>query len=535
MDGIDFNVVKDSKKQPVKVSSAVQSTVEVSSAILWEGSELTWNKVSDHEVQFKLTASPVPRWFAVGFSHSKGKNLMTGPPASESVRFELQEDGTGKLAHVSLDSMPPSDTVGTPLASNSSVVIVSGGKVSVSFTIDTKLGNYEIPGPDGQTHTFIYAYGESSGDLGMAYHTAGRRGSVDGIDFNVVKNSQKKPDSLPYYEMHGGSLATIWSVTTLLGGIIARYFRKYAWWIDAHQFLQTVASVLSLPLTVLSYLGKGGSENNAHYTSAHGLFGIIFASSASLQGLLGTFAHASYAHTCGFKCKMHSFMHKVRATHRTLGKLLLTAATVQIFLGLQFFDPEFTLLTQVFIIYASVAWMGVLVLEVRHQKQVVAKFKLSDGSGHMKTKDIEFDMTTFETTCKIIDHLLTFETRCTSTMVALWLNGLKETGATDKLKMKMCGARTVFPFFHYSMTTVESLKFADFLSQRFDAHAHGADDTESVEKRDLLKALRLTIEKHDEHVKSRSPPSSPVVTLTKVLPSSGKKEEEEEMGTEIKL
>jgi hypothetical protein len=150
---------------------------------------LTWNKVSDHEVQFKLTASPVPRWFAVGFSHSKGKNLMTGPPASESVRFELQEDGTGKLAHVSLDRMPPSDTVGTPLASNSSVVIVSGGKVSVSFTIDTKLGNYEIPGPDGQTHTFIYAYGESSGDLGMAYHTAGRRGSVDGIDFNVVKDS----------------------------------------------------------------------------------------------------------------------------------------------------------------------------------------------------------------------------------------------------------------------------------------------------------------------------------------------------------
>ena len=519
---------------PVGCNRRLAGHVKVSSAVLWEGSELTWNKVSDHEVQFKLTASPVPRWFAVGFSHSKGKNLMTGPPASESVCFELQKDGTGKLAHVSLDSMPPSDTVGTPLASNSSVDIVSGGKVGVSFTIDTKLGNYEIPGPDGQTHTFIYAYGESSGALGMSYHTAGRRGSVDGIDFNVVKNSQKKPDSLPYYEMHGGSLATIWSVTTLLGGIIARYFRKYAWWIDAHQFLQTVASVLSLPLTVLSYLGKGGSENNAHYTSAHGLFGIIFASSASLQGLLGTFAHASYAHTCGFKCKMHSFMHKVRATHRTLGKLLLTAATVQIFLGLQFFDPEFTLLTQVFIIYASVAWMGVLVLEVRHQKQVVAKFKLSDGSGHMKTKDIEFDMTTFETTCKIIDHLLTFETNSTSTMVALWLNGLKETGATDKLKMKMCGARTVFPFFHYSMTTVESLKFADFLSQRFDAHAHGADDTESVEKRDLLKALRLTIEKHDEHVKSRSPPSSPVVTLTKVLPSSGKKEEEEEMGTEKK-
>ena len=136
---------------------------------------MTWNKVSDHEVQFKLTASPVPTWFAVGFSHAqKGKNLMIGPPASESVCFELQKDGTGKLAHVSLDSMPPSDTIGKPLASNSSVDIVSGGKASVSFTIDTKLGNYKIPGPDGQTHTFIYAYGESSessGALGMAYHS----------------------------------------------------------------------------------------------------------------------------------------------------------------------------------------------------------------------------------------------------------------------------------------------------------------------------------------------------------------------------
>ena len=119
-------------------------------------------------------------------------------------------------------------------------------------------------------------------------------------------------------------------------------------------------------------------------------------------------------------------------------------------------------------------------------------------------------------------------------MVALWLNGLKETGAIDKLKMKVCGPRMVFPFFHYSMTTVDSLKFADFLSQRFDAQAHGTDDAKLLEKRELLKALRLTIEKHDEHVQSRSPPASPVVELTKVLPSSGGKEEEE-MGPGIKL
>ena len=528
-----------------------------SNAILWKGSLLTWNKVDDNSVRFKLTTSPIPKWFAVGFSHAeKGKSLMIGPPASEAILCEMKKSGILTVGHITLDAQPPTNIKSKPLSPlispespitsnsgssgsssvSSSSAVIKGDTAIVTFLIVNKLGNYQIPGKNGKKHTFVFAYGEINSGLGISYHANGRKGSLANIDFSDTMVSTKLSDSVPYYEMHGGSLATIWSVTTLIGGAIARYFRAYKWWITAHQFLQTVASVLSFPLTFLSWQGKGGSKVD-HYTSVHGLFGIIFATAASIQGFLGTFAHASYIHKCGLKCKFHRFMHGVRAAHRTLGKLLLIAATVQIMLGLRFFDPDFTTLTHAFIVYSSIAWMGIIVLEIRHQKQVKAAFILTDGSGFMKVEDLKFDMDIFEKTCHIIDSMLKLpihskllhnkSLKC-STMIEMWLNSLK-LGKVKKLKLKCCGSRVLFPFHHYSMKTIECLKFANYLSEYLDKILKALHVEEMMEEKkkldQLIGELHLTIEKHHKEEELRekrttgSMQAENIVKTTKVTPS----------------
>ena len=183
------------------------------------------------------------------------------------------------MGRLLLDNMPPTSLDLIPFANEAKASVTKvGEKTTMKFDIvDGKLGVYSLPGPKGTKHTIIWAYGVVGGrrldghTSGISYHTSSRRKFKTGVEFLDTKTTtiQVGKDGaddeefvMPYYEMHGGSLATIWSLTTLLGGCIARYGRSYSWWIDAHQFLQTVATVLSLPLTVLSYLVRSFSNRS---------------------------------------------------------------------------------------------------------------------------------------------------------------------------------------------------------------------------------------------------------------------------------
>ena len=617
----------NSKRNLVGHSSSSTTTEHsaTSSINLWPGAILKWHIATDAAVSFEITATPAPRWFAIGFvSQDNNGNLMVGPPASQAVAVTLA--GGGRVGHIVLDKMPPSDLTLIPInagcsrrrrvlyghhaTSNESTtneknkcstesVTVTGNQVLVKFTIQNDLGGHLIPGPDGTTHKIIYAYGEvdSTSDI-IEYHTSARKGNTKEIDLKIASTAINTtnmtiPTPLPYYAMHGGSLATIWSVTTLIGGAVARYCRQYKWWIDAHQALQTVATVLSLPLTVLSYvslicfltlntnttvvlihvltfyffcfsaflvlvslhsffiyintvsfdlrsslekLGKGGKESNTHYTSVHGLFGLIFALAASLQGTMGTIAHASFIHQCGIRVTCHSLIHYVRTIHRSLGKLLLVCATAQIMLGLQWYDPAVTLLTHGFIVYAAIAWCSILVLELRHLTHKRKRFNVGQGTGFMGKKELKFDLEIFDDTVALCDKLLLIPTNetcqnyktlvnpdtgrlCPTKLVGEWLMQCHDTSGSTKMQIKCVGSRSEYLFNHKSMSTAEILEFATFLNEKINKMNLTEDELGCLKETDdgLFKDIQSRVELSKERRKTGMPTST---LQTKVVPTS---------------
>ena len=344
-------------------------------------------------------------WLALAISANNTgpdwKNYMTGPPASCAV----VGTGMNTVGYIELNGMPPSTPPTPSLLATNGVTNTTLTRLknergetitSLSFVASGRLGGHPLL----DTINVLYAYGQTD-QPDFQYHTPSRRGVLLHVSLanagDLVVQAR-----IPYYELHGGFLAFIWSVTTLLGGLIARYGRSYHWWIDAHQFLQTVATVLSFPLTLLSYIAKDGS--GSHYSSFHGFFGLIFSLTATAQGMLGTYAHAEFAHECGLVSKSPKMMHTCRLVHRTLGKGMLVVATFQILLGLYAYNPNFFnesfSLPWIFALYAGCTWLCIIAIEVRHQRNWAAhrhtqmvpgrvgkrrtsgiSFSLADGSG----------------------------------------------------------------------------------------------------------------------------------------------------------
>eukprot|EP00943_MAST-04B_sp_MAST-4B-sp1_P002130 g2130.t1 len=224
--------------------------------------------------------------------------------------------------------------------------------------------------------TMIWSYGERG-----KKHI--KRGFFD-FNFKALKGEDKLDLNLLFRSLHGGSMATIWALTTLIGGAFARYGRSNKNWIKYHMVFQLIATFLTLPLTILSYITKYES----HYNTTHGQCGLVFSLLATLQGTLGSFVHGAFQHRGGF-IGNPILMWKLRKFHRALGKALLVFATCQIILGID------TLCSCVlnssygigFIIYSIIAWLSVLVLEYRHQVGITEQIKAHgkhDYSTHLQ-------------------------------------------------------------------------------------------------------------------------------------------------------
>ena len=61
------------------------------------------------------------------------------------------------------------------------------------------------------------------------------------------------------------------------------------------QICQTLASVITLPVSMMSYISK----QTSHYTSFHGQFGMLLVVLSLLQGYLGTIVHYHHSHIFG--------------------------------------------------------------------------------------------------------------------------------------------------------------------------------------------------------------------------------------------
>ena len=489
-------------------------------------------------------------WLSLGISAKKTsstswKNQMTGPPASYALVGTGRDlfsvpSATIAVSSITLDDMPPSKSpgavtkdVGVENATLERIAQKDGKTLTtLSFVATTSIGNH----PLDDTVNFIYAYG-SNKQSDFQYHTPSRRGALLNIhlstfakDGDVVATSR-----VPYYELHGSFLAFIWSGTTLLGGIIARYGRHYSWWIDAHQFLQTVATVLSFPLTLLSYFAKDGS--GSHYSTFHGGFGLIFSLAATFQGTLGSYAHAAFAHDCGLVSKRPTFMANCRFVHRTLGKCMLIVASVQILFGLHSYNPDFFddsaySLPWIYCIYVSLTWVLIIYIEVRHQKnlrehrvhvcntqeilktksasggtgggaggdmnesnpsngmQVKRKkrsshisFSLITGAGYMTAADIKLNDTAYLDAVECIDEMLKTSNLNVFEMIQEWSNDPLHIHEVKKLTPvgRCCPMRCSYIKGHRSMLTSEILGFYKFLHMRAGSQTILVEEKEEIE------------------------------------------------------
>jgi hypothetical protein len=59
--------------------------------------------------------------------------------------------------------------------------------------------------------------------------------------------------------------------------------------------MQTVASLLTLPISIMSYVTKQSS----HYSSFHGQFGMLLVVLSLVQGYLGSIVHYHSSHVFG--------------------------------------------------------------------------------------------------------------------------------------------------------------------------------------------------------------------------------------------
>lgn len=276
-----------SPRRTLAANKSVETTTTFPNATEWQAVQLgsavpqgtfktrriNGNATQQHQFLLEIRTKG---WLALAISAKNTglgwTNYMTGPPSSCAI----VGTGTDTVGYIELNGMPPSapptpSLLATNGVTNTTLTRLKNDRgetiTSLSFVASDRIGGHALVGKIN----VLYAYGHTD-QPDFQYHTPSRRGVLLQVSLanagDLVVQAR-----IPYYELHGSFLAFIWSVTTLLGGLIARYGRSYHWWIDAHQFLQTVATVLSFPLTLLPYIAKDGS--GSHYSTFHGVFGLV--------------------------------------------------------------------------------------------------------------------------------------------------------------------------------------------------------------------------------------------------------------------
>ena len=158
-----------------------------------------------------------------------------------------------------------------------------------------------------------------------------------------------REDAPVLYLIHGSGMITIWAVCTLIGVVIARYFRHKKWWLYGHFIMQSFAFLCTLPMAILAfYTGfAGGQKNittNFHKPGGdiiinwHLAAGPIITILTILQGLSGKLRlhdlHIPSSRWTCFIIKRTSRQARLLGRfHSVIGKLLLTLAMGQLYTG----------------------------------------------------------------------------------------------------------------------------------------------------------------------------------------------------------
>lgn len=107
-----------------------------------------------------------------------------------------------------------------------------------------------------------------------------------------------------------------WSTVSLAGVYIARYCRKYSWWLDWHIRLQSIGT-----MGTIGFAAVASSMVHHQFNGWHQICGGIFAVLILLQASGGNFIHLAR-----LKQEESRLHHIIRTAHTTIGRMSLPAA-----------------------------------------------------------------------------------------------------------------------------------------------------------------------------------------------------------------
>ena len=319
---------------------------------------MKWKNLDGGGVEVVLTlATAEIFWLAFGLvDPNNNNNKMVDQTHPSYVAFATDTVEALKLTRM---KWKPGVPLSSGVTLSSSSISRAGGLTTLTLKGST-LGPLPFQPSDSETVTYLWAWGPYSKSVMT------KRG-FGALNIHTLKNNEGDDTVLLYRTLHGAFMTTIWAGSTLLGGIIARYYRHRQDWIKYHMMLQGVATILTMPLTIMSTVTK----TSASYGTVHGQGGLIFGLLATFQGTVGTLVHGAHQHRLGFIGKP-ILMWKFRKFHRALGKALLVYATAQIALGIDALSGDGSTLNSgvgiAFITYSIMAWAGVLVYEYQFQR-----------------------------------------------------------------------------------------------------------------------------------------------------------------------
>lgn len=145
---------------------------------------------------------------------------------------------------------------------------------------------------------------------------------------------------------HGLLLSLSWALCTVVGTFTACFFRRYPGWLNVHRRCQTAASILTLPLTFLSFAAKEVFSHSPHYNTYHAKIGICISVVSMAQGIVGGVMVGFIGIQVlglGVRVKKPSFrvMRYCQIIHKYgFGYPLLILAFVNIWYGIQLSSPQ---------------------------------------------------------------------------------------------------------------------------------------------------------------------------------------------------
>ncbi len=145
--------------------------------------------------------------------------------------------------------------------------------------------------------------------------------------------------------LHGAWMAVSWSTLIAAGVFVARYCRHKPWWMTVHIQLMTIGS---LGTAGFAAVAVAMVQPERQGLSAHHILGLTIGVLTLAQASAGKYVHQLHKNN-----REHGLGSCLTACHKILGKLLLTVAAYEIWLGL---DMLVAALTKLFL-----GWFAVLV------------------------------------------------------------------------------------------------------------------------------------------------------------------------------